>query len=127
MIRQHRQRADEPATKGALRGLLVLGTLCVIIGLGLIVSDVQSRARDAQFRSCLAEIVTEQNTVLDLRGDFAERESRANQNLWKALFERSEDEADARKAYAAYVKELNEITQGRKENPIPDLPSGVCE
>jgi hypothetical protein len=125
VIREHRTRSNEPATKGALRGLLTLGVLCIIIGLGLVVSDIQGRHRDAEFRDCVAETVTDQNAVLGQRGKLVERESHATQQIIENVFESSTREG-ALKAYRKYIQRLNRIERGREKHPIPDLPKGVC-
>lgn len=129
------------------------GTFLVIIGLLLIVSTLWFRYQDHQQRTCLATNFGNLRSALEVRGDLANRDSRANRletaaariearslNKFLVAAFAATDQSGVLEAYGDYrvsvmkAAEIRERVDRRREQirkeregtPIPAFPEGTC-
>jgi hypothetical protein len=109
------------------------GILVVIIGLGLLASTWYFNNRDEQRRDgiaatqeCIAQQFQKLSDTLSARSDLTQRESNAVADvLVTAAAAKSGDEVT--EALRRYDVERRAIAKARKENPLPNFPTGRCE
>lgn len=116
--------------------------LIIVIGLLMVVQAIYFNSKDVGQQECVQENFIDLSHALDARSSLTSRETALNKDLWlvqaqaAGLLKDPEGEltpkqqAEFQKKYVRllleYEKEITEIEQQRRDNPLPPYPAGTC-
>ena len=120
------------------------GSALIIIALLMLGQSWYFNAEDRDQRACIQQNFVELSRALDARADLTQRETSQNKALWLIYAEaaglvkddptaelKPKDQARLQRELVAqlleYKREITEIEQERRENPLPPYPVGVCD
>lgn len=120
------------ATKTTNKLQIFIGVVVLLLAAASIAQTAYFQGKLDQQKDCLVNFVQAQNDALLARQSTSQKESELTRNAMLAFSEAAEQpEADNQKELIAallkYKQDINEVSEQKKNNPLPKFEEGACE
>jgi dipeptide/tripeptide permease len=105
----------------------IIGIVVLLLAIFTVVQNTRTSQRLSDVTSCQAKFNHEFAEVSTLRAALADQDRRALQDMLLALYQQRNASQDKRlRTFEAWVATTERNDRARKQNPLPELPSGEC-
>lgn len=108
------------------RRQVALGIFVLVLSVFTVAEGFYFRHQDGVQRDCIAHAFSELNHTLSVRGNLVDRETRATSKLLTDAIKYEHDGAERARVVRRYLRQIADIQQTRRENPVPPYPEGTC-
>jgi inorganic triphosphatase YgiF len=105
----------------------IIGIVVLLLAIFTVVQNTRTTHHLNDVTACQADFNHEFAEVVTLRSKLGDQDRKALQDMLLALYrQRNEDAKQRLRTFEAWVKTTERNERERKQNPLPELPSGEC-